>query len=388
MLRAVAAAPALYIPDIPMIRYAFTLIIAIHALLHLLGFLKAFEFARIEQLLIPISKQNGILWLAACLLLLAASAGFALRYPAWWMIAIPAILLSQYLIILSWKDAGYGTIPNILFLLVAVIAAAEWSFIRDFESEKARMYSAPQTAPSVIHQQDIMHLPEPVRKWMMRSGAVGRESAISVYIEQTGSMITEPGGSTMEFTASQYFRNDIPGFVWLADVSMNPLMFLSGRDTYYNGHGRMLIKFFSLFSVVDAAGEQIDQGTMLRYMGESCWFPSFALSPYVTWQQIDSNSARMIFTYKGKSAEGIYTFTEDGDFSSFEAMRYYTRKEGATLERWHISVDKDGYRTFDGLRIPAKLSVTWKLSTGDFTWLHLVITHLRCNPGKGDKNND
>lgn len=363
-----------------MIRSIIIFIIAAHALLHLLGFLKAFEISKIEQLVIPISKINGVLWLIAGLLLFIATVTFALHVPFWWMIAAPGVLLSQYLIILSWKDAGYGTIPNLILLFMIVTAWSGWIFMRDFESEKARMYAEPMSMPETVSRQSIQQLPSIVQLWLRRSGVIGKSSALTVYIEQSGTMQTEPGGSTMSFTAKQFFRNDKPGFVWLADVSMNPLMYLTGRDTYYNGHGRMLIKFFSLFPVVDASGDKIDQGTMLRYMGESCWFPSFAISPYVSWQQIDSNTVRMLFAYEGKKAEGIFSFTDDGDFSSFEAMRYYNRKGGAALERWHISVAPDGYRNFNGIRIPAKLSVTWKLADGDFTWLHLTITDMKQNP--------
>jgi hypothetical protein len=59
---------------------------------------------------------------------------------------------------------------------------------------------------------------------------------------------------------------------------------------------------------------------------------------------------------------------------SFEALRYFDRKEGATLERRVVQLDPAGFRTFDRIRIPAKKVVTWTMADGDFTWPTMEIT--------------
>jgi hypothetical protein len=84
-------------------------------------------------------------------------------------------------------------------------------------------------------------------------------------------------------------------------------------------------------------------------------------------------------TYGGISAEGVFTFTEEGDVTSFEAQRYYQRKDGPTLENWFISIDENGYKEFEGIRIPAKCAVTWRLKEGDFTWFSLEIDEVDYN---------
>jgi hypothetical protein len=94
---------------------------------------------------------------------------------------------------------------------------------------------------------------------------------------------------------------------------------------------------------------------------------------------MDSVSAKVTMTYGGISASGLIKFDVDGDMVSFEAKRYYDRKEGATLEDWFIQVDPDGYREFQGVRIPARSSVTWKFKEGDFTWFRLEITGIKYN---------
>ena len=45
------------------------------------------------------------------------------------------------------------------------------------------------------------------------------------------------------------------------------------------------------------------------------------------------------FTFGGITSSGIFSFNQDGDMVSFEALRDYDRKEGVTLENWLILND-------------------------------------------------
>ena len=44
------------------------------------------------------------------------------------MIAVPALVLSQLLIIMYWQDAKYRTIANVIILVGFVIGYGAWSF--------------------------------------------------------------------------------------------------------------------------------------------------------------------------------------------------------------------------------------------------------------------
>ncbi|HSU29118.1 MAG TPA: hypothetical protein VLJ68_12105 [Chitinophagaceae bacterium] len=62
----------------------------------------------------------GILWLAVCLLFLAAGVGYLLELDWWHYCGISAIVLSQVLIITDWKEARWGTLINIVLLSVII----------------------------------------------------------------------------------------------------------------------------------------------------------------------------------------------------------------------------------------------------------------------------
>ena len=360
-----------------MIRYLVVFIALGHGLIHLMGFFKAFGLARLDELKLDISRPSGLLWLAAALLFGVAGLLLAARRENWWMWALPAIAISQTLIALAWSDARAGTIANVFLLIVAVVAWGDARFRRmALEEVAALMPPVAGAADTVGRQPDFDALPAPVQRWLRYTGVADRPPVLRVHLRQTGRMRTSPGGKWMEVEAEQWFNTADPAFVWLARVHAAPGLHLSGRDKFGNGRGHMLIKLLSLFPVVDATGPEIDQGSMLRFMGELVWWPSAAVCGHFRWEEIDDNSARLIMRIGDAQAEGTFFFDGEGRVLRFEAMRFYNSKEGARLEPWVVEVDPAQYRNLGGMLIPARAAVTWKLPEGEFNWFNLEITEI------------
>jgi hypothetical protein len=360
-----------------MIRYLVLFIALAHGLIHLMGFFKAFGLAKLDELKLDISRPSGLIWLAAAVLFGVAGLLFAARRENWWMWALPAIALSQTLIVLAWSDARFGTITNVILLLVAVVAWSDARFRRmALEEVAALLPSAAGAAETVGQQPGFDALPAPVQRWLQYTGAADRPAVRRAHLRQTGRMRTSPGGKWMTVEAEQWFNTADPAFVWLARVHAAPGLHLSGRDKFGNGRGHMLIKVLSLFPVVDAKGDEIDQGSLLRYMGELVWWPSAAVHDYFRWEEIDDNSARLHMNIGSVEAQGTFVFDEQGRVLRFEALRYYSDKDGARLEPWVVEVDPAHYRNLGGMRIPARAAVTWKLPEGEFNWFNLEISEI------------
>jgi len=100
-----------------------------------MGFVKAIQLTEINQLTQTIPKPIGIIWLISTLLFIAVAAIFLLKNDWWWMIAIPAFVLSQLLIIMYWQDTKYGTLANVIILVGIVIGYGVWSFNRMVNDE-------------------------------------------------------------------------------------------------------------------------------------------------------------------------------------------------------------------------------------------------------------
>jgi len=102
------------------------ILISFHGLIHLLGFAKAFKLAEVSQLSQPISKLNGSLWLLSAIMFVLAAATFSMEKEWWWILSLSGIMISQYLIINAWQDAKYGTIANIIVLIITIIGFGVW----------------------------------------------------------------------------------------------------------------------------------------------------------------------------------------------------------------------------------------------------------------------
>lgn len=300
------------------------------------------------------------------------------------MAAIPAILISQVLICMFWKDAKMGTVANLIILIPVLTSAGSWQMKRNYNTEVKHMINEISVADSsLITKEKIALLPAVVQKWLQQSGTVGKENIQQVYLQQTGEMMTKQNGNWIPFTAEQYFTTDKPAFNWRTTIQPSSFLLMTGRDKYEEGKGHMLIKAYSLYPVVDSKGKETDQGSMLRYLAEICWFPSAALSKYIQWEAVDSVSAKATMSYGGIIASGVFTFNNDGDMLSFEADRYYVDNKNTILEKWLISCKS--YTVFNGIRIPSQCEVTWKLKAGNYTWLKVTITDIlynKCIPAK------
>ena len=96
------------------------IIILVHGLIHLMGFAKAFGMTEISELILPISRGWGVLWLLTSLTLILSGLFWWLNLGYWWVPAVIGIILSQILVFAFWQDALYGSIPNVIILIVII----------------------------------------------------------------------------------------------------------------------------------------------------------------------------------------------------------------------------------------------------------------------------
>jgi hypothetical protein len=357
----------------------FSLIVFIHAIIHGVGFSKAFglkDFAFVSK---TISHGQGIAWAACSLLFIAAASGNLMNKKWWPLAAILAVFISEILLIIHWKNAGWGTVINLVILVVAIVHFGEFRFGQQSNKDaKLLLAKTPIRQNGKTDSGMLNGLPPAVQNWLTHSGIIGKQPLLNARLKQVGKMKTDPREGWMPFTASQYIIATEPGYLWQTKVNWQPAVFISGRDELRNGQGSMQMKLLSLWTVADVKNnEAINSGSLIRYLAEICWLPSAALNPMIKWQAVDNNTAQAIIEAGNTKASGIFHFNSKGDITSFTARRYKTGKDVTSLETWQVTMLD--YKTFAGIRIPYKSSVTWKLAEGDFNWLQLEITDIEYN---------
>lgn len=360
-------------------KYLFGIIVFLHGLIHILGFVKGFELKEVKELTTPISKPLGVVWLAATILFLTYGVLYLLNFKYSWLIGLIAVILSQVLIILFWKDAKFGTLPNIIILAVSVVSFGYYNFQKIIQHETAQLLNKNLSIENrILTERDLNNLPLPVKRWLRNSGTSGKPFISCGKVTQIAEMQMKPKQDNwLTAKAIQYTTISKPAFIWSVDVKMNSLLYFQGRDKFDDGKGEMLIKINSLFNIVNERGEKLDEGTLQRYLGEMVWFPSLALSSYITWEQIDENTAKATMTYKGTSGSGTFYFNTRGDFIKFSALRFYGNEPDAKRYEWVLDVLD--YKSFEGIKVPSQMTATWKLENQDWTWLKLEITDIKYN---------
>jgi hypothetical protein len=248
-----------------MLNIIFIIITTVHGLVHLMGFMKAFDLAKIPQLTANISKHVGVAWLAAFALFLFSSGLFIAKKEWWWLFTFIAVILSQILIITSWQDAKFGTIPNLIILLVVIISFSIWQFHVQVERETKEILMENSSVKQIVTEEMAKNLPLPVKKWLKNSGVIDREIIQTVYLEQKGLMRLKPEQKEwIKSEAKQYFTTQNPSFIWSVKTSMRGLPVV-GRDLFKDGQGKMKIKLLGLLPVVDVyENQKTNQSTLQR----------------------------------------------------------------------------------------------------------------------------
>jgi hypothetical protein len=234
-----------------------------------------------------------------------------------------------------------------------------------------------QAQPGLITDMQLLRLPEPAQRYLRYAGVVGKEPIRTVHLRQRGVMRQRPDQKWMSMEAEQFFSVNPPAFVWHGTMRLSPLVWFSATDQFSQGHGTMRIKLLSVLPLGNERGPEMDQGTMLRYLGEIAWFPTAWLSDTIAWEAINASSVKATIHQSHVSASAVLSVNEQGQPILFSADRYMEEYGHYLLTPW--SVRSSAFREAGGMRIPTHFEVTWHLDGGDFTWLRGEISEIEYN---------
>ena len=95
-------------------------IVLLHGLLHLIGFSRSLSKGGIIDLPTYMPRSYGFLWLLCALLFILIGFFLIFNIKGWIYFMSAALLISQVLISLTWKEAKYGTLVNIIILALSI----------------------------------------------------------------------------------------------------------------------------------------------------------------------------------------------------------------------------------------------------------------------------
>ena len=369
-----------------MIRTVFIVVLVLHGLIHLMGFTKAYGYAELPSLTQPISRSLGTLWFLAALLLLA-SAGAVSFWPRWWwVLGVFALLVSQVVMATSWRDAKFGTLAN-LMLLVGVLYgfASRGPLSLRAEYERHLHLAGPMTSTgAVLTEADLATLPEPVRRYVRRSGALGQPHIRNFRATWVGRIRSGAMSPWMAFKAEQLNTLDAPRRFFLMDATLKGLP-VDVLHAFDEQGATMRVKVVSLISMVDAKGPDLTRAETVTLFNDLCILaPGALISPLVAWEPVDAHRARAHFTLRANAISAELRFNELDELVDFSSDdRLAGSSDGRTFTRLRWSTPLRDYAQVGPARVATRGEAVWYPALGAYAYGEFELTSLAYNVGSG-----
>jgi len=353
-------------------RIPFVVLIVIHGLIHLMGFVKAFDFASVTQLSKDIPKPLGIFWLTASLLLLFSAILIFLRKEEWWIVGIAAAIVSQLLIITVWHDAKFGTFVNIIMFVAAILSWGSYRFEKGYQKDvKENLQRSTALKNTLLTEADLLSLPEPVQRYIRYSGALNQPKIKNFRIVFEGQM-REKGKAFFPFTCEQYNFIEEPTRLFFMKAKMKGVT-VPGYHKYTNGFAVMDIRLFGLFSVVKVTGKDMNQAETVTLFNDMCLMaPATLIDKRIKWQAIDGNSAKASFTNHNITITAILYFNNLGQLIDFVS-------NDRDVNHFPFSTPVRNYQITDGINIMSYGEATWHYPDGKFVYGKFNLKEIEYN---------
>lgn len=359
-------------------KYIFGFVLLVHGLIHLIGFAKAFQLARIDQLSMSISKPLGLVWLLTGIFFIVTFALAILKKEWWPILAIIAIVVSQVLIIIFWKDVKFGTIANIIILMVSITGFATIQFGNSYKKDVSSAMEKSNFREEIMTKKDLAPFPEPVQSYLRYVGVVGKAKVRNVKIIFEGEM-REKGKDWFKFTSEQYNFFDEPTRLFFMRARIKGLP-IHGYHSYKNRGARMQIKLLSLFPVVDIGEPELFRTETVTFFNDLCLFaPAALIDDRITWEIIDERSSKATFTNKGTTISAILYFNEKGQLVNFISEDRFVIDE---MTAYPFSTPAKNYKSINGYNLATYGEATWHYPDGVFVYGKFNVKSVEYNVSK------
>jgi hypothetical protein len=176
---------------------------------------------------------------------------------------------------------------------VIIVILGSTNFRSGFNANVQEIFSADISQKGIITEADLNGLPEPVQRYFHYTGVTGKEKISTIRLKQAGVIRQTPEDQWKNIEAVEYYTVNPPAYVWMGQMATGPLSIFAARDSYSNGYGRMFIKMLGIKTIGDVRGEAMDHSALVRYLNEMIWFPTAFLNNNISWEAIDSKSAKL-----------------------------------------------------------------------------------------------
>jgi hypothetical protein len=234
------------------------------------------------------------------------------------------------------------------------------------------------TPRPVLREADLAGLPEPVRRYVLGSGAVGRPVPRSFRLDFAAVMARRPG-DRLRSVSRQVNVIDRPARLFL----MRSRMFgfpVQALHLYRGTAATFQVRVAGAVTMVDEAGEAISRGETVTVLNDMVVFAPGALGdPRLAWEPVDDAAARVVFTNGPWSVAATLLFDGDRLVDFWSDDRPESVGKGFVPRRWRTPLD--AYRVVDGVRVATHGRAVYERPEGPFAYGEFTLRTLRYDIG-------
>ena len=263
------------------------------------------------------------------------------------------------------------------FLFLVVYIAKNHQFTSQWQEEAQHAFALATITPQIITEDDLVHVPPPVQRYLRYTGAVGKEKICVVRMRQGGQFRPGINQPWMPADVQQYTVLDPPFRLWTGTLKAVKILPVRGRDKFEEGHGHMWIKPLGVFTVADARGKAIDQASLMVFLNDMMMIPTALLDERIQWEEIDDLSAQATLMIGDVTATAVFHFNEEGQIINFVGERCSGEGDNCKMVRWSTPIHE--YQPIHGYQLPAKGEVIWHYDEGDFCYFQVTLPDIEFN---------
>lgn len=238
----------------------------------------------------------------------------------------------------------------VLALLTATVAINSWRTRQHIATLRAQVQplaraTEPTSAPPIAW-------PEPVARYAHFALPHGVPNYAVAHIEMAGDFRRPQKTDFAPTTATQTASLTTPALVFGANTPIAPGVWATAYDAYLDGRMEMRAKVLDTLTVVNEhPTPELDRISLRRWLLEGPTYPPALLhSPFVRWEAVSSQQARVTAHFKDTTTSMLVTFDADGAITTMQA-----EADGDLTTPYHGSgehVTRSDYRLVQGMRVP------------------------------------
>jgi hypothetical protein len=358
-------------------RIAFLILVIVHGLIHLFGFVKAFGLSDVKQLTQTISKHFGVIWLLAFIFFVIAAIMFAFKNSYWWLFGLIALVTSQVLIIFFWHDAKFGTIANVIILIVSIVGYGTWSYYGKYKNDvKTGLHQKEYFLNSELSETDLQQLPEPVKKYLRYTGSIGKPKVNNFKTEFVGKIRKDEQSEWMPFTTEQYNFMETPTRLFFMKAAMKGMP-IGGYHCFKNGVAFMDIRLFSIFKVQYMEGANMDLSETVTFFNDMCCLaPPTLIDKRIKWLEVEGNKVKASFTNNNITVSAWLYFNDKGELINFISNDRYASDSG---KQYPWSTPLRDYHEINGYNLMGNAVTIYSYPDRDLVYGTFKLLAVRYN---------